>query len=162
MPENWKKKWFCSKVQELKAPMWGLAIGLMKHPQDAEDAIQNALMLAYEHIDELSFAEKFKPWIMRILTNECYRLLKKRKLYVDIDEVYDLQDEHSGFDEDVTLWQVVENLKLEYRTVILLFYYEGMSIRQIAHTLDLSEDNVKKRLSRARGKLREYLEKEDL
>ena len=162
MPENWKKKWFCSKVQELKAPMWGLAIGLMKHPQDAEDAIQNALMLAYEHIDELSFAEKFKPWIMRILTNECYRLLKKRKLYVDIDEVYDLQDEHSGFDEDVTLWQVVENLKLEYRTVILLFYYEGMSIRQIADTLDLSEDNVKKRVSRGRGKLREYLEKEDL
>lgn len=142
--------------------MYGLAIGIMKNREDAEDAMQNALILAYEHLDELSMMEKFRPWMMRILTNECFRMLKKRRYHTDIEEMYDLADQKQDFVEQVTLWEVVDGLKLEYRTVILLYYYEGLSIRQIARTLDISEDNAKKRLSRARGKLKEFLEKEDV
>ena len=162
MLDKWKMKWFSRNVEELKQPMYGLAIGIMKNREDAEDAMQNALILAYEHLDELSMMEKFRPWMMRILTNECFRMLKKRRYHTDIEEMYDLADQKQDFVEQVTLWEVVDGLKLEYRTVILLYYYEGLSIRQIARTLDISEDNAKKRLSRARGKLIEFLEKEDV
>ena len=85
-------KWFSRNVEELKQPMYGLAIGIMKNREDAEDAMQNALILAYEHLDELSMMEKFRPWIMRILTNECFRMLKKRRYHTDIEEMYDLAD----------------------------------------------------------------------
>lgn len=162
MLDKWKTEWFTRRVQELKNPMYGLAIGILRNQEDAEDAIQNALILAYEHMDDLSMLEKFKPWMMRILANECYRIIKKRKFYTDIDETYDIADEKIAFEEQVTLWEVVQNLKEEYRTVIVLFYYEGMSIREISGILEISEDNVKKRLSRARSKLKAFLEKEEL
>lgn len=162
MLNKWKTEWFSRKVQELKNPMYGLAIGILKNSQDAEDAIQNALMLAYEHMDDLSMLEKFKPWIMRILANECYRILKKRRYDVNIDEAYDIAAKQESPEEQMTLWELVGGLKDEYRTVILLFYYEDMSIREIAGVLEISEDNVKKRLSRARTKLKAFLEKEEL
>ena len=85
MLDKWKMKWFSRNVEELKQPMYGLAIGIMKNREDAEDAMQNALILAYEHLDELSMMEKFRPWIMRILTNECFRMLKKRRYHTDIE-----------------------------------------------------------------------------
>lgn len=162
MLDKWKKDWFVRRVQELKNPMYALAVGILKNQEDAEDAIQNALILAYEHMDDLSMLEKFKPWMMRILANECYRIMKKRRIYTDIDEAYDIADEKSAFEDQVTLWELVQSLKEEYRAVILLFYYEGMSIREISGILEISEDNVKKRLSRARGKLRTFLMKEEL
>ena len=161
MSDKWKTKWFCHKIQELKNPMYGLAVGITKNPEDAEDAIQNTLMLAYEHLDELSMLEKFKPWIMRILTNECYRILKKRRYHQNIDETYDIADETQDLTEKMTLWELIQRLPPDYRTAILLFYYEGMSIRQIARAMDISEDNAKKRLSRARAKLKVFLEKEE-
>lgn len=162
MLDKWKTDWFARRVQELKNPMYGLAVGILKNQEDAEDAIQNALILAYEHMDDLSMLEKFKPWMMRILANECYRMIKKRKFYTDIDETYDIADEKIAFEEQVTLWELIQSLKAKYRTVIILFYYEGMSIREISGILEISEDNVKKRLSRARTKLKAFLEKEEL
>ena len=161
MPENWKKKWFCSKVQELKAPMWGLAIGLMKHPQDAEDAIQNALLSAYEHLDDLRLFDKIKPWVLKILTRECYRIADRRPNYTELDDLPDAAAPCEDLDTKASVWNAVNSLETRYREIIILFYYENLSTKEIAQILDLSEENVRKRLSRARAILRTLLDKED-
>ena len=79
----------------------------------------------------------------------------------DVEQLSNMQSGSMDADVRLSLWDAVMTLDVSYRTVILLFYYEDMSIRQIAKTLTLSEDTVKKRLSRAREKLRTSLEKED-
>lgn len=59
------------------------------------------------------------------------------------------------------LWETIQSLPEDYRTVIVLFYYEDMRISDIAQVLGASTDTIKKRLSRAREKLRGLLDKED-
>ncbi len=159
-----KTIWFCQKMNETKNSMYLTAMGILRNKEDTEDAMQNALILAYTHLNDLRFFDKFKPWILKILTNECYKILKKRMYTLDIEE-----DEASlSFVQDRTteqkteLWESVLALELKYRTVIILYYYESMAVKDIAKVLGTTTDAIKQQLSRARKMLRNILEKEEL
>ena len=162
MPDEGKAAWFCRKAGDLKQGMYVLAVSILKNETDVEDAMQNALMQAYQHLDELRIFDKFKPWLFRILTNECYHIIHERRYEEDIDEII-IPSPQSNTDSETKmfLWEIVQSLPKDYRTVIVLFYYENMRISDIAQVLGTSADAVKKRLSRAREKLRGLLDKED-
>ena len=161
MTDNAKNKWFCRKVGELKHGMYTFAISILKNESDADDALQNTLLTAYQHIDQLKFTEKFKPWIYKILSNECFHIINKREFNENIDEINFAADTKGDFETKETLWNVVNSMEINYRTVIILFYYENMSIKDIAKSLDISTDNVKQRLTRARTRLKSLLNQED-
>lgn len=154
--------WFARKTGELHKGMYVLAISILKNDADAEDAMQNALLLAYRNLDKLRFFERFKPWLFKILTNECYKILNSKKNCEDIENC-PKEAAFGGADAEtrLTLWRAVEALPEDYRIVTVLFYYEDMKIGEIASALDISADTVKKRLSRAREKLRGVLDEED-
>ena len=161
MLDDLKTKWFCGQVRALKNSMYALAIGILKNDADAEDAIQNTLLAAYEHLDELRFFEKFKPWILKILTRECYRVAGGRHSHADVDEIALAAPPAPDPDTKESVWSAVCQLESVYRDVVILFYYENLTTRQIAQILNISEDNVRKRLSRAREALRSRLNRED-
>ena len=161
MPYIKSSNWFCSRVESLEKSMYLLAVSTLKNDYDAEDAMQSAILKAYENLDQLKATDKFKPWLFRILINECYRLLNDKTYNVDIDEFTDIGETQENLDDRITLWETVNRLDDEYRMVIILFYYEGMKIKDIAKTLEISEANVKKRLQRARGHLSQMLDRED-
>lgn len=161
MADEAKTKWFCQKISELKSGMYTVSLGILKNEADAEDAIQNALIIAYEHLEQLHFSGSFKAWVYRILTNECYHILREQKDTVDIETVVCPAKQQDNYETNVTLWNAIQTMELNYRTVIILFYYENMGIREIAKTLNISVDNVKKRLSRARNQLKQLLDRED-
>lgn len=161
MTDSTKNKWFCRKVSELKNGMYTFAVSVLKNEADADDALQNTLITAYQHLDRLRFAEKFKPWVYKILANECYRIINNRRYNVNIDEIDCAADTKQDYETKETLWNTINSMELNYRTVIILFYYENMSIKDIAKTLDISPDNVKQRLTRARNKLKLLLNQED-
>ncbi|MDD6678002.1 MAG: sigma-70 family RNA polymerase sigma factor [Firmicutes bacterium] len=160
MLDELKTAWFCSQVSTLKNSMYALAIGILKNETDAEDAIQNTLLSAYEHLEDLRFFEKVKPWILKILTRECYRIASYRKDYTELDDC-DAAAPQADWDMKMSVWDAVSRLETKYREIIVLFYYEDLSTREISRILDLSEENVRKRLSRARSLLRTLLDKED-
>ena len=155
-----KERWFCKQLDHIKNTMFVLAMSILKNESDVQDAIQNTLMIAYEHLDDLRFKDKFKPWILRILKNECYKIVKKREYSLDEETI---TEESKGLSNEMkmTIWDYVNSLDEIYRNVIILYYYEGLSIKDIASTLDISSDNVKKRMSRARMFLKKYMEKGD-
>ena len=161
MAEQWKVEWFCRQAESQRQRMYALAVGILRNEADAQDAVQNALLNAYAHLSQLRLTQRVKPWLMTIVTRECYRILQQRHPQADVEQLSNMQSGSMDADVRLSLWDAVMTLDVSYRTVILLFYYEDMSIRQIAKTLTLSEDTVKKRLSRAREKLRTSLEKED-
>lgn len=149
--------WFSQKASQVKEGLYVYAVGILKNNEDAEDALQNTLLKAYEHMGDLRFADKFKPWIYRIMTNECYKILNGRKYTEDIDGLEVAQESGTSIEDQLTLWEAVNKLKLEYRKVVILFYYEGMSVKSIANVLEIKEAAVKKRLSRAREMLKGYV-----
>ena len=159
MPGQENTAWFCQKISQLKNSMYVTAIGILRNKEDAEDAIQNALMQGYDHLDDLRFFDKIKPWILRILVNECYKILKKRMYTVDIEEL-EVSSGEDTIEQKTILWESVLALEMKYRTVIILYYYENMPVKDMAKVLGITVDAVKQRLFRARKMLREILESE--
>jgi len=99
---------------------------------------------------------------MKILVNECYANAKRhsRVDYLDkMENVVDrVQDKTQGTFQG--LWSVVYQLEQQFSTVVILFYYEDLSIKEIARVLGVAEGTVKSRLARARKKLKQLLESE--
>lgn len=150
-------KWFTDQIKENEKTMYHLAMGILGNAEDAADAAQEAILTAYQKLPSLRQKESFRPWLMRILTNECYGILRKRKKLVSLEEIHDLPAV-SGGEENLQLWQAVCTLNAQLRAVVVLYYYHGFSVKEIGHILGITEANVKTRLSRARKHLRILLE----
>lgn len=155
------KAWFCGQIVNNQTAMFRLARAILKNDEDAEDAVQEAILSAYVNLDSLRKPEKFKSWILHILTNKCYDACRKNRSAVALSDVEEILPA-SGTDctEKLSLWQVVQQLPEDLRTVITLFYYEDFSIRQISETLDLGQAAVKTRLFRGRQRLKTLLGEE--
>ena len=149
------KESFCAQVIGCQETMFRTARAILRNDQDAEDAVQEAICAAFARRDSLRDAEKFKPWMLRILTNKCYDCCRRRRPTVDLDDVADyLPAGGPEPEEALTLWQAVLALPQELRAAVTLFYYDGLSIREIGAVLGISEAAVKTRLSRGRARLR--------
>jgi len=155
------KEWFGGQVVRNQTALFRTARSILKNDQDAEDAVQEAILSAYASLDSLREPERFKPWILRILTNKCYDLCRKNRPVVDLSDVEEVIPA-SGTDctERLSLWQAVEQLPDDLRTPITLFYYEDLNIRQISLVLDLTQAAVKTRLHRGRERLKLLLGEE--
>ncbi len=151
-----KETFFFSETKSYKTNMFRVANSILNNSADAEDAVSESIMKSYASLHTLKKQESFKPWIMKILVRECYRILNKRRRL----DYYEVMPDLPVIEEDHTqiLWTYVNQLPCEFRSVVMLFYYEDMSIKQIAHTLSLSQGTVKSRLSRARAKLKVWIE----
>ena len=149
------KETFSALVVRHQTALFRAARAILPTDEDAEDAVQEAVCAAFAHRDTLRDAEKFKPWMLRILTNKCYDCCRRRRPTVDLDDVADyLPAGGPEPEEALTLWQAVLAQPQELRAAVTLFYYDGLSIREIGAVLGISEAAVKTRLSRGRARLR--------
>lgn len=154
---------FCENVRMCEGAMYALARSMMKNDQDAADAISESILKAYRNIDQLKNFHAFKSWMLKIVNNTCLDMLRKRRYTVDIEEQYDLEDDSSNQDVSMQLAvrDAVEQLNQPYRTVVVLYYFESLSLFEISKVTGSSVGAVKTQLSRARGMLRNSLNKED-
>ena len=137
--------------------MYRLAMSILCSEEDAADAAQESILIAYQKLPTLRDRSRFRPWLLRILTHECYAILRQRKSRVPFESLPD-QEAPAVSETSEDLWQAVCDLSEQLRSVVVLYYYEGFSARKTGEILGISEANVKTRLSRARKRLREQLE----
>ena len=154
---------FCEKIRLYENAMYALAFSILRNDTDAADAISESIVKAYCNLNSLKNDLAFKPWILKIVHNTSLEIARKKCVTVDIDEQYDLSDDSLSGDlsTKLVLRDVVEKLNQPYRTVVILYYYNCMSIIEIAKITGGSVVSVKKQLSRAREMLRKSLNKED-
>lgn len=145
------------EIKSYKANMFRIANSILRNNADAEDAVSDSILIAYTNLHTLRTAESFKPWIMKILVRTCYKIQKKRRKidYYDVMPDIPVTDNYNTKE----LWWLVNQLDYKFRNIVILFYYEDMSIKMIAETLSLSQGTVKSRLSRSKAKLKQLLEK---
>ncbi|MCD7746572.1 MAG: sigma-70 family RNA polymerase sigma factor [Lachnospiraceae bacterium] len=144
--------------------LYHVAKTLLREDADCADAIQEAIVSAFTKLHTLRSDEFAKTWLTRILINECYDILRKQKHEVSIEEenMPDLEAAEPNAGQNYSeLYEALETLPDEMRICITLFYMEGYSIREIASILEVNENTVKSRLSRAKARLRRALEPED-
>lgn len=152
-----KKAKFCECVSKYRDELYIIAWAILENREDTEDAVSNAILKAYENMEQLRSFHKFKPWIVKITKNEALKIRKKR-LVLPGDEAVESMMEPSleHYDE---LWDVLQKLREEYRLVLVLFYYNGLSIKDISNVLNIPAGTVKSRLNRGKEMLKNELER---
>ncbi len=143
--------------------IYGITFRYMGNKEDAEDAYSETFLSYFKKERTFESEEHRKAWLIRVAINCCKKILLSKQYPDDIDEV-EVADEERPYskDEVMDLREAIEKLKPEYKEVILLFYINDMTVKQIADTIDENENVVKLRLSRARKKLKEFLGEEEL
>ncbi len=136
----------------------------------AEDVVQESLVDAVRSLPNFRGDASVYTWLYAILIRRCRRrqrqLARQRLQYLPrmvLDRLRLQQGEYVqvlNFDERLTLRSAIRNLPFKYREVIVLFYYEELSIKELSHLLKLPEGTVKNRLHRARALLRTLLREE--
>ena len=152
------KDTFCRLVRQNEKAMYSVSFSILSNESDAADAISEALYRAYKNLDTLKNEYAFKPWILRIVRNCAVELVRNNKNLLSIDDV---EVEESSGENDIvtalTLRKAVEQLKQPYKEVVVLYYYEDLSIAQISKITGASVVTAKQQLSRARKMLRDML-----
>lgn len=121
--------------------------------------MQNAVLHAYEKLHTLRNEKYFKTWLTRILINECYHILRSRKISVPYEDYFETLEQTQKEDYS-EVYEAVMELEDIYRIPLVLFYVEGFSIKDVCQILKLSQSTVKMRLYRSRKLLKEKLEGE--
>ena len=138
--------------------MFRIALSILNNKDDADDAVCDAVVKAYENLHKLKDPKFFKTWIIRIAINQANSAYKSRNRIVylyDVPSEPQSEDEY-GFDND-GLNAAVASLSLDYRTVITLYCFQDMRIREIADVLEIPQGTVKWRLSKAKEELKAKL-----
>jgi RNA polymerase sigma-70 factor (ECF subfamily) len=166
---------FARMVETYSAFIYRLGLRMLGNPQDAEDLLQETFIKAFRHLKDFDGRSNLSTWLYRIATNEA--LMQLRRKTPEMISVEEPQELDTGEQEPLQIvdWccipetellsaesrahldAAVESLPSSLRVVFLLRDMEGLSTRQTAEVLNLSETAVKTRLSRARLQLRERL-----
>lgn len=146
----------CNLIREYRLGLFRVAKGILSNDADAEDAVSETTCKAFANLDQLRNFASFKPWAMKILVNEAYAIVNKRKRFEPLNDIT-VEDDNSKAIAAYELWDVVQLLSAEFRTVTVLFYYEDISIKEISQILNLPQGTVNSRLNRSREKLRSIL-----
>jgi RNA polymerase sigma factor (sigma-70 family) len=177
---NGEKDLYAVIVRRYNERLYRVGASMIHDDAEIEDAMQTAYINAYENLRKFAFKAAFSTWLTRILINECILRLKKRKLHVffntevPANEIYreqtmDVQTpavKMLNSELKIQLEKAINGLPEKYKTVFVMREIENMSVTETQTCLNLSEVNVKVRLSRAkallRNTLRTYYNKEEI
>lgn len=147
---------FQAQVRQMETLLFRVSMSYLGNAEDAADAVQDALVKAWEKRSSLAKQEQFCPWVMRILVNRCKDILRarKRRSFFPLAEDTIIQDFTSS---QSLVMEAIQTLKPEQRTVTLLRYVDGYTVLEIAKSLGIPEGTVKTRLRAARRCLKQTL-----
>lgn len=157
-------------VQRYQQPAYKLALVILHHVSDAEDAVSEAFVKAFQALPNCRGEMNFKNWFLKIVHNCCYDILRRRKRE---QQVADLEEAGAATDRDSLLhnvikaerqqglWKALQKLAPDERTAIVMKYYQGASYQDIGGILKWPLGTVASRLHRIRSKLRQLLEESE-
>ncbi|CAM4204401.1 sigma-70 family RNA polymerase sigma factor [Bacillus manliponensis] len=146
---------FVSLVQQYEDVLYKVAKRLLENDEDVADAMQEAIMTAYEKVHTLKSEEYFNTWICKILINICNRILNKKGKVTIIAS----DDERAGSGNEflkVELEDALNSLNKDYKVALVLYYIVGLSVKEISLFVKEPEGTIKSRLSRAKSILRNH------
>ncbi|AVQ45782.1 sigma-70 family RNA polymerase sigma factor [Clostridium botulinum] len=147
---------FSKLIKTYEKDLYRVSIAMLKNDDDALDGMQDAILKAFKGIKNLRKPEYFKTWLIKILNNSCKAIINKKRKIISYEEYINnpYEEECCG---EIDIKDAVNKLDYQLKILIILYYYEDMSLKNISNVLDIPEGTVKSRLSRARGYLKEYL-----
>jgi len=141
--------------------MYRVAFGILRTEEEISDAVSNTVVIVFEKIQTLKNENFFKTWLTRILINECYKIYKQNKKIIYLENCNQETLIHNDTYTDFETRNLIKNLSEDLREIVVLYYFEDFSVKEISKIVKIPEGTVKSRLSRARQELEKCLIKND-
>ncbi len=151
---------FADLVSRHRGAAWGVCLRITGNPHDAEDALQNALIAAWHHLDRFRGDARFSTWLHRIAANAALAVVRSRR---DIPGHHQLPDRGSpvddfaAYDESDRIQAALRRIPEDFRVAFVLREYGGLTYDEIARHQGIPVQTVKSRLNRARRAVAELL-----
>lgn len=146
-------------ILESQESLYHVAKTLLRSDADCEDAISETIVKAFSNVHTLREDRYAKTWLIRILMNECYALMRRDRRIVSM-VIYQREEETGQRKDYSELYEAISRLPYEIRLCVILYYLEGYSVKEVAELMEVTESTVKNRLMRARKRLKRELEPE--
>lgn len=128
-------------------------LGVMGHQQDAEDLTQEAFARGLTRLSTLRDGSQFGAWISRIARNTCINKLRKKKVSERHMDKTSHQSEGKAATHQIDVERALTKLPEDLRLPLVMFYFDGQNVKQVAQRLDMSASNVYQRLRKALAQL---------
>ncbi len=153
-----RKTWFSKTVEDKKHSLFRVALLMLRRTADAEDAVSDAVEIAWRHLDSIRSDDALPAYLMRSTINASHAVLRKRKKETAADdpEMFLLPMKMK-----TPVWMYLSGLKNKYRLPLMLRFSENMSYEEIAMVLHLPKGTVSSHISRGLKILKEQIEKEE-
>ncbi len=145
---------FQAEAMRLEKLLYHISWSMLKNADDCADAVQEALARAWQKRATLKDEASFKPWLSRILVNQCRDMLRrsKRISFFPLEEAQTVTVVQS-----TEVSEAVSALKPSLRLTVVLHYLEGMTVREVSEVMQAPQGTVKSRLKQARETLGQWL-----
>ena len=132
-------------------------MSMLRNEKDCEDAVQTAILTAYEKLGTLKQEQYFKTWLVRILINVCNKQLRSAAKTTELTtELHDTDISSDSAKASTEIRMAIESLPVNIRQVVVLYYIEQFAIKEIKQILKIPEGTVKSRLSKGRELMKNY------
>jgi RNA polymerase sigma factor (sigma-70 family) len=160
-----EQRYYEPLVREYEPEARRVALGILRDPDAAGDAVQEAFIKAYRGLGGFQLGRDFRPWLLRIVRNQCRDMIRRGKTGPELERITPLLEERVAAPEDAEaerrrrqakdiLWAALGRISVEHREVLVLKELEGLGYGEIAETLAIPEGTVASRLYHARRSLR--------
>lgn len=155
------KDGFLKMALDSEPTLFHVSFSILHNEQDCSDAVQEAMLKAYESRHKLKEIKYFKTWIVRIVINECYSILRKKKRLQTYDDAMQKDNTYlSNYikEEYIDLYRAIDQLGQKEKICVILYYLEDYSVAETADILKIPIGTVKSRLNHARKELKGLLD----
>ena len=153
---------FLSLINSRKEQLYRTAFAYVKNKEDALDIIQDTVYKAYISINTLKEPKYFNTWLTRILINNAISLMKKKNnvVYLKEEVLNNIPVTEKNMEEKLDLLYSIDKLEEKLKRVIILKYFNDLTIKEVAMVLEIPEGTVKTYLNKGLSKLRTYMGRE--
>ena len=152
------KKEFADRVHAMQERLYRLAYGQLREEQDRRDAVQEAILKAWQSRERLRDEAYFETWLVRILINECHNIQRAGRRIFPVERLPEqpyVKENMEGSDEE--LREAILALPMKLRLPVMLHYIEGYTTEEAGRILHVPVGTVRSRLKKARELMKKAL-----
>ena len=143
---------FANRIVAMQGTLYRVTCAMLREHADREDAVQSAIEKAWRKRGLLRQDSRFQAWVVRILVNECYTILRRQKRETPVESFPEIPAPDTA---DPDLYRFFTSLSDTLRLTMVLRYVEGYEVEEIARIQRIPVGTVKSRLLRGREKMKE-------
>lgn len=156
--KNGDKEAFTDLILENQVKLYKIAKARLRNETDIEDVVQETMLILYTKLPKLKDNTKFEIWLYKILINQCNKKYRKNKTNIiplDLIENQKAYSNEEKIEDKLDYEKILAMFKKQDQMLLLLYYSNGYTTKQIAQILNKNENTIKTKLRRMKQKIRE-------